>query len=171
MMTAFEPEEARVRESLQTAGATYEWLLCDPALADTAVFCEHYGISPDRSANTIIVASKKEPKLYAACLVLATSRLDVNRAVSDLMGVKRLSFATADETMTLTGMLVGGVTVFGLPAGIPIYIDARVMLAEDVVVGGGSRSAKVRVVPDCLRRLPGAVVVEGLAVSRDAAAT
>ena len=157
--------ESRVRGSLQMMGATYEWMPCDPSLADTALFCEHYGIPPNRSANTIIVAGKKDPQQFAACLVLADSRLDVNRVVSRLMGVKRLSFATADETMNLTGMMVGGVTLFGLPP-IPIYIDSRVMASDYVVLGGGSRSAKVKIAPSELIRLPGASVIEGLAIPR-----
>lgn len=138
-------------------------MACDPALADTAAFCAHYGVPPERTGNTIIVASKKEPKQYAACLVLATSRLDVNHAVARLMGVKKLSFAAAEETRGLTGMEVGGVTVFGLPAELPLYVDSRVMLLDEVLIGGGSRSWKIWIAPEALLRIPGASVVEGLA--------
>ena len=155
--------EARVEDALASLGISFRRMACDPALADTAAFCAHYGVPAERTGNTIIVASKKEPKQYAACLVLATSRLDVNHAVARLMGVKKLSFATADETRGLTGMEVGGVTVFGLPAELPLYVDSRVMRLDEVLVGGGSRSWKIWVPPDALLRIPGASVVEGLA--------
>jgi len=155
--------EARIRAALEAVTDSFEILPCDPALADTAAFCAHYGVDPAHSANTIVVASKKEPKVYAACLVLATTRLDVNHAVRALLGGAKLSFASGEETVALTGMMMGGVTVFGLPPGLPLFIDSAVMAAPTVVVGGGSRSMKVRLQPDVLRRIPGAQVIEGLA--------
>lgn len=155
--------DRRVGETLDRLGVPYEIMQIDPAFADTAQFCERYGIPLDQSANTIIVASKKEPKQYAACLVLATTRLDVNHAVRKLMNVSRLSFATAEETRELTGMMIGGVTVFALPPDLPIYVDAAVMVPDWIIVGGGSRSTKIKTSPESLRRLPHAQVVSGLA--------
>ena len=155
--------EARVRAALESATGSFEILPCDPALADTAAFCAHYGVDPAESANTIVVASKKEPKRYAACLVLSTTRLDANHAVRKLLGGQKLSFASEEETRALTGMMMGGVTVFALPPDLPLYIDSAVLAARSVVVGGGSRSMKIRLSPEALRRVPGAVVVEGLA--------
>jgi prolyl-tRNA editing enzyme YbaK/EbsC (Cys-tRNA(Pro) deacylase) len=155
--------EGRVRAALEALSESFEILPCDPALADTAAFCAHYGIPPGESANTIVVATKKEPRRHAACLVLATTRLDVNHAVRKLLGGQKLSFASGEETAALTGMMMGGVTVFGLPPDLPIYIDAAVLKARSVVVGGGSRSCKVRIHPDVLGRLPNATVIEGLA--------
>jgi prolyl-tRNA editing enzyme YbaK/EbsC (Cys-tRNA(Pro) deacylase) len=154
---------ARVVSMLDGLGVPYELMHIDPAFADTAVFCERYGIPLDRSANTIVVASKKEPRQYCACLVLATTRLDVNHAVKKLMGAARVSFASAEETAALTGMRIGGVTVFALPAGLPLYVDARVMAPDWIIVGGGGRSTKVKIAPEALRRLPGMSVVPGLA--------
>jgi len=151
--------DARVRASLDGLGVAYEVMRIDPDFADTAQFCEKYGVPLDRSANTIVVASKKEPKLYCACVVLATTRLDVNHAVKRLMGASRVSFATADETKALTGMMIGGVTVFALPPDVPLYVDDRLMPLDWVILGGGSRSTKIRVAPEALRRLPGAQVV------------
>ena len=153
----------RVRSVLDGLGVPFEVMTIDPDFADTAQFCAKYGIPLDQSANTIIVASKKEPKQYAACLVLATTRLDVNHAVKKLMGASRVSFATADETKELTGMLIGGVTVFALPDGLPIWVDERVMGPEWIIVGGGGRSTKIKLSPDALRRLPNVTVVPGLA--------
>jgi prolyl-tRNA editing enzyme YbaK/EbsC (Cys-tRNA(Pro) deacylase) len=152
-----------VTATLNGLGVPYEIHEIDPDFADTAAYCEKYGIPPEQSANTIIVASKKEPKQYCACVVLATTRLDVNHAVKKLMGVSKVSFASADETQALTGMMIGGVTLFALPPDLPIYVDDRVMACEWIIVGGGSRSAKIRVSPEVLPRLPGVTVVPGLA--------
>ena len=158
-----DPSDAAVRAVLEGLGAPYEIITIDPDFADTAQFCEKYGIPLEQSANTIIVTSKKEPKQYCACLVLATTRLDVNHSVKKLMSASRVSFAGADETAALTGQRIGGVTVFALPADLPIYVDARVMTPAWIIVGGGGRSTKVKIAPDVLRRLPNVSVVEGLA--------
>ena len=162
-MTESDAIEARVRGVLNELDIPFDTIVCRPDQADTAVFCEVFGIPHEASVNTILVASKKEPKRYAACLVLANTRLDVNRAVRKEMGVRKCSFASIDETEAVTGMISGGVTPFDLPSEIPILIDARIS-GEDVMwLGGGSRSLKVGVKADDLARLPNARVVEGLA--------
>ena len=155
--------ETLVRGELARLEMPFEVIVCRPDQADTAVFCEVFGIAPEASVNTILVASKKQPKVYAACLVLATTRLDVNRAVRKEMGVRKASFASFEETEAVTGMMSGGVTPFALPEGIPILIDARIAGEEVMWLGGGSRSLKIGVAADDLARLPGARVVEGLA--------
>ena len=154
--------ERRVVEVLGRLGVPYEWIEIDPAFADTAAFCAKYGSPLDRAGNTIIVASKKEPRQYAACVVLATTRLDVNHAVRSLMGVSKVSFASADETMALTGMLLGGVTVFALPEDLPIYVDDKLMALDWIILGSGSRSSKIKTSPEVFRRLPNARIVAGL---------
>jgi len=155
--------DTTVQHQLDQLGVPYELFPCDPNLADTANFCAAYGFRPDESANTILVIGKSDPPVYAACVVLATTRLDVNRTVRQRLGTRKASFAPAEETRAITGMEIGGVTVFGLPPGLPIWIDARVMQLERVVLGGGSRSFKVIAAPTILLQLPGAEVVEGLA--------
>jgi len=141
----------------------YEVLSCDPDLADTAAFCAHYGFSIEQAANTIIVASKKvAPPKYAACVVLGTTRLDVNKKVSELLAIKRLSFADEETTVDLTGMMIGGVTAFGI-CDLPIYVDTAVMEQAQVVMGGGNRSSKLLLNPNELTKLPNVAVVEGLA--------
>ena len=160
---AADRSEEPVRAELARLGIAHELMPCDPDLADTAAFCEAYGVAPEDSANTIIVVGKADPPRYVACVVLATTRLDVNKAVRKRLGVRKASFASADETRELTGMLIGGVTAFGLPGGMPIWVDQRVMSRPEVVLGGGSRSLKVRVAPQALLALPNVEVVEGLA--------
>ncbi len=148
---------------LRGLGQPYELFPCDPALADTAAFCEAYGFDPEDSANTIVVIGKSEPPRFAACVTLAPYRLDVNRTVRDRLGTRKASFAPPDDTAALTGMAMGGVTVFGLPDGLPIWVDARVMTRDRIVLGGGSRSWKVLAPPAILRALPDVEIVEGLA--------
>ena len=153
----------RLEAVVAPLGVAYEIFACDPALADTAAFCAAYGFDMGNSANTIMVVGKSEPRQYAACLVLATHRLDVNRAVRAKFGRGKASFAAADETREITGMEIGGVTPFGLPAGLPIWVDAAVMGRPRIVLGGGSRSWKVLAAPQILLRVPNVEVVEGLA--------
>ena len=152
-----------VQRALLSNDVTYEVLPCDPDMADTAAFCAHYGFAIEQAANTILVASKKvDPPKYAACVVLGTTRLDVNKKVSELLAVKRLSFADEETTMDLTGMMIGGVTAFGI-GDLPIYVDSAVMEQARVVMGGGNRSSKLLLDPNELIKLPNVVVVEGLA--------
>ena len=160
--------DRKVTTSLDALGVPYEIMTIDPDFADTARFCERYGIPLDNSANTIIVASKKEPKQYVACVVKATTRLDVNHAVRKLMNASRVSFATADETMALTGMMIGGVTIFALPSDLPVYVDERLMSLDWLILGGGSRSTKVKASPEVFRRLPNTTIVPGLATDASA---
>jgi len=155
--------EMRVRAAAEATGVPFEVIECDPALADTAAFCEAYGYSTDISANTIVVGSKTDPPMYVACVVLATSRLDVNGTVRRKLGARKVSFAPADATAEVTGMVMGGVTMFGLPDGLPIWIDAEVMRRDQIIVGGGSRSLKLLVPAAALAALPGAEVVDALA--------
>ena len=157
--------EQRVGDVLEGIGIPYEVVRIDPAFADTAQFCERYAFPMEQSANTIIVGSKKEPRQYAACVVKATTRLDVNHTVRRLMGVSRLSFATAEETKALTGMMIGGVTVFALPEDMPLYVDEALMSCPWVILGGGSRSTKVKIAPEVFRRLRAAQIIPGLATA------
>ncbi len=155
----------RVLEELDALGAAYEVVPCDPELADTEQFCEAYGYEPDESANAIVVVGKTDPPVHVMCLVLADSRLDVNRAVRKRLGVRKCSFASADQTVALTGMAIGGVTPFGTTTPLELWIDARVMQRPRVIIGGGSRDRKLLVPPATLEAHPRSVVIEGLAVA------
>ncbi len=164
------------RAALETALAghgEYELFPCDPALADTAAFCAAYGFAPGDSANTIVVVGKSSPPVFAACIVLATHRLDVNHAVRDRLGTRKASFASPEETREITGHVIGGVTDFGLPDGLPLWVDAAVMARPRIVLGGGSRSWKVLAPSSILLTLANVEVVDGLAypaLPRDPAA-
>jgi prolyl-tRNA editing enzyme YbaK/EbsC (Cys-tRNA(Pro) deacylase) len=156
--------EERVVQILDSFGVPYELMQIDPAFADTAACCEKYGLPLDSAGNTIVVASKKEPRKYGACVVKATTRLDVNHAVRALLGTSKVSFASAEETKTLTGMMIGGVTVFALPPDLPIYVDDKLMEREWVILGSGSRSSKIKIAPEVFRRIPNATIVPNLAL-------
>lgn len=131
----------------------------DADLADTAAFCDAYGVAPEDSANCIVVAGRRgETTTLAACVVLATTRADINGAVRRLLDARKASFAPMDEAVRLTGMAYGGITPVGLPDGWPILVDARVAAHPAVVVGAGIRGAKLRLPGAVLAGLPGAVV-------------
>ena len=163
-MTMRDLLEPQLRNQLDALGIDYEVLPCDPQLADTAVFCEHYGYLPDDSANTILVASKSGEKKYVACVVLASTRLDVNRTVRKRMGVRRISFASADETRSVSGMEIGGVTPFTLPSDVPLWVDSRVVSRPWIILGGGNRSCKIRVAPAVFMHTSNTEMVDGLAL-------
>ena len=149
-----------VRNALDASRIDYEALACEPGLADTAEFCRHYGIASEDACNAILVAVKTTPRRYLACLVRADTRLDVNRKLATLAGTKRLSFASAEETASQTGMMIGGVSIAGLPAGTPLYIDEQVMERSTIIIGGGNRSSKARLAPSELLKLPHARAVD-----------
>ncbi|HEY9733308.1 MAG TPA: YbaK/EbsC family protein [Drouetiella sp.] len=154
-----------VEEFLLKFGLIYKVFECDPDFADTAQFCEKYGFSEGHSANTIVVAGKADPLKLCACVILATTKVDVNRKVCKLLSVKKGSFASGDQTKELTGMQIGGVTPFGLP-DIPIYVDAAVMNVSEAILGGGNRSTKVLLDPKELLKIPHVEVIDGLAVAK-----
>ena len=154
---------ARALAAVEATGLPHEVVEIDPALADTAEFCAAYGYALEDSVNCLLVASRDDDPVVAACLVLATTRLDVNRTVRRLLGVKRLSFAPPELTLARTGMELGGVTPFGLDPAIPLYADARIADRDRVIVGGGSRAVKLLVPPAALVAV-GAVLVPDLAL-------
>jgi len=158
-----DPLRERVLEAATDAGADFEPMECDPDLADTAVFCEHYDIPLERSGNTIVLESKRPKGHHAVFIVLANTRLDVNGKARALMDVKKVSFAPPETTAEVTGMVMGGVTPFGLPQELSIYIDSRVLDHPWVIVGGGTRDLKLKVDPEVFTRLASCMVVDGLA--------
>ncbi len=157
--------ESQVLAALRDLGVSYEIVHIDPEFADTVDFCEEYGYPLETSGNTIIVASKRGEKKYCACIVQASARLDVNHTVKRLMDVSRASFASADETMELTGMMIGGVTAFALPPDLPVYADPNLQSQEYVILGSGSRSSKLKIPPEDLGKIPGVEFIDGLAMS------
>lgn len=146
-----------------TDGSGVEVTEIDPEVADTTAFCERYGVRLDESANCVVVAGRRggETKL-AACLVLATTRTDVNGMARRYLDVRKASFASMDLAVSETGMEYGGITPFGLPAHWPLLIDAAIAKADRVIVGSGLRRSKLRTSASLLATLPTATVIEGL---------
>ena len=163
MTESFSSSTSSVLKTVSDLGLPHAVIEIDPALADTALFCENYGFPMEQSGNTIIVASKKKPKVFVACVVLATTRLDVNKRVRKLMGVSKVSFASVEEMEVLTGMEVGGVTPFSLPEGLPLYVDSRIMELDWVILGGGGRNRKLKISPEVFHQFS-AEIVENLAL-------
>ncbi|GAA0810446.1 YbaK/EbsC family protein [Spirilliplanes yamanashiensis] len=136
----------------------------DPELADTAAFCEAYGVQLGESANCVLVAGRRgEITRYAACIVLATTRADVNGVVRRHLDVRKASFAPMEDAVRLSGMEYGGITPIGLPATWPILVDARVVARPHVIIGSGVRHSKIAIAGPALGALPNAEVIEGLA--------
>lgn len=152
--------EQRVVALATAMDPTVEVVHIDADLADTAAFCEAYGYSLEESGNCLLVASKTGEKTYAACIVQATRRLDLNRHSRQIVGARKASFATAEETVEQTGMVPGGVTPIGLPEDLPLFIDAPIAALERIIIGGGGRGVKLRLDVAALVGLPNATVAE-----------
>lgn len=136
----------------------------DASLADTAEFCEHYGVQLADSANCVVIAGKRGSTVsYAACVILATTRADVNGTVRRRLGAKKASFAAMDEAVALSGMEYGGITPIGLPGDWPVLVDSAVLHRDIAVIGSGLRRSKLALPGSALAELPSAEVVDGLA--------
>ena len=163
MTESYSSSTSSVLKTVANLGLSYEVIEIDPALVDTALFCEDYGFPMEQSGNTIIVASKKEPKVFVACVVMANTRLDVNKRVRKLMGVSKASFASTEEMKGLTGMEVGGVTPLSLPEELKLYVDSRIMKLDWVLLGGGVRYQKIKISTEVFHQI-GAEIVKNLAL-------
>jgi prolyl-tRNA editing enzyme YbaK/EbsC (Cys-tRNA(Pro) deacylase) len=136
----------------------------DPELADTAAFCERYGVTPEDSANCVVIAGRRgQTTSYAACVVLATTRADVNGVVRRRLDARKASFAPMDDAVAQTAMEYGGITPIGLPADWPVLIDAAVLQRPVVVIGSGLRRSKIALPSAALAELTAAEVISGLA--------
>ena len=139
----------------------------DPEVADTQAFCERYGVRMDQSANCVIVAAKREGRRwFAACVVLATTRADVNGLVKKHLGAAKISFAPMDEAVAETGMEYGGITPLGLPPDWPVLIDDAVAAAGEVVIGSGVRRSKLILSGNALAATPNVTVLTSLGTVR-----
>ena len=154
----------QIQQFLELCGYDYEVWPCDPNLADTARYCEHYQVPLENSANAILVRSKTGEKKYALCVLRTTDRLNGNHTVRKKLGARKVSFASADETREMTGMEIGGVTPFCLPNDLPVWIETAVMDCEYVVLGGGNRSSKIKVDPQAIAQQTNVEVVIDLAL-------
>lgn len=147
---------------VEALGVDYQVLSCNPMFADTAVFCEQYGFNLGDSANCIIIASNTAPRKYAACVLLADSRLGVTRDIRKRLGSKRTSFATVSEAVAITGMQVGGIMPLALPEALPLFIDARVLDRSRIILGSGRRDSKVLISPEVFKKSSQAEIVQNL---------
>ncbi|WP_158863784.1 YbaK/EbsC family protein [Leifsonia sp. AG29] len=135
----------------------------DPAVSDTAATRDEFGLDDAHLANCVVVGGKREGvERIAACVVLATTRADVNGTVKRLLDVRKASFLPMDRAVELTGMEYGGITPIGLPAEWPVLVDARVLEQEVVIIGSGVRRSKILLPGRLLGELPSARVIDGL---------
>jgi prolyl-tRNA editing enzyme YbaK/EbsC (Cys-tRNA(Pro) deacylase) len=163
------PVAAALRALDPALAAHVEVAPIDAMLADTAAFCAAYGVGLNVSANCVVIAGTRgEVTRYAACVVLATTRLDVNGVVRRLLNARKASFAPMDDAVALSGMEYGGITPVGLPADWALYLDARVAALSSAIVGSGIRGSKLQLPGAVLAALPGAEVIDGLATEVEA---
>ena len=153
----------KIRQFLESTKLKFEVMDCDPNLADTEVFCKEYGINLEDSVNAILVKTKTGELKYAACALLATTRLDINKTIRKKLGARKVSFADIEETAKLTAMNIGGVTPLTLPSTFPLWVDSKVMQRNSIVLGGGNRSSKIKVSPKIFNYTINTEIVEGLA--------
>ncbi len=157
-------------EALRGLWVDVEVTEIDPALADTAAFCERYGVSPAESANCVVIAARRGGETsYAACMVAATTRADVNGLVRRHLAARKASFAPVEAVTAATGMEYGGITPVGLPEGWPVLVDEAVAKTGSVVIGSGIRGSKLRLPGRLLAALPAAQVLPGLGVPQNGA--
>ena len=135
----------KIRQFLESTKLEFEVMDCDPKLADTMIFCKEYGIDLEDSVNAILVKTKTGELKYAACALLATTKLDINKMIRKKLGARKVSFANIEETANLTEMHIGGVTPLTLPSTLPLWIDSKVMQRNFIVLGGGNRSSKIKI--------------------------
>lgn len=150
-----------VRRHIDDAGGHGLWVTeIDPDLADTAAFCEHYGVGLDISANCVVVEARRADRVWhAACMVLATTRADVNGIVRKHVDARKISFASMDTAVSLTGMEYGGITPLGLPTDWSILVDQNVANQQRVIIGSGIRGSKLFAASEVLASLPAAEVM------------
>ena len=154
-----------VRDAIADLGVECFVAPIDPDLADTAAFCAAYDVPLEVSANCVVVAGRRaDVSMMAACLVRATDRADVNRVIRKRLDVRKISFAGMDDAVRQTSMEYGGITPIGLPADWRLLVDARVPATALVLIGSGIRGSKIILPGRLLAELPGAEVVEDLAV-------
>ena len=153
----------KTRQFLESTKLEFEVVDCDPKLADTNVFCQKYGVNLEDSVNAILVKTKTGELKYAACALLATTRLDINKTIRKKLGARKVSFADIKETAKITIMEIGGVTPLALPNFLPLWVDSKVMQRNSIVLGGGNRSSKIKVSPKIFNYTFNTEIVEGLA--------
>jgi prolyl-tRNA editing enzyme YbaK/EbsC (Cys-tRNA(Pro) deacylase) len=159
------PVTAALRDLPEGLRCEVEVAEIDPALADTAAFCARYGVLPAESANCVVIAARRGGETsYAACMVAATTRADVNGLVRRHLDARKASFAPVEAVTAATGMEYGGITPVGLPEGWPVLVDEAVAKTGSVVIGSGIRGSKLRLPGRLLAALPAAQVLPGLGV-------
>ena len=136
----------------------------DPAISDTAATRDAFGLELNWLANCVVVGGRRDGiEKVAACVILASTRADVNNSVRRLLDVRKASFLPMEQAVDLTGMEYGGITPIGLPSEWPIFVDSRVIGEPAVIIGSGVRRSKILLPGRLLERIPSVQVIEGLA--------
>ena len=153
----------KIRQFLESTELKFKIMDCNPKLADTKGFCKEYGIKLEDSANAILVKTKTGELKYALCVLLATTRLDINNLIKKKLNARKVSFANSEETARITEMSIGGVTPITLPIDLPLWIDSKVMQRDTIILGGGNRSSKIQISPLIFNFTSNTEIIESLA--------
>ncbi len=151
-----------VYDHISKLGIPYKIVECKKEYADTHLFCEKYEYPIEYCANTILLSSKKPSDYYVACVLQGNKKLDVNNKVRKFMNSSKVSFASQEETVALTNMKPGGVTIFGLPKSINVYVDSEIMNKPYLIFGSGNRNSKIIIEPNCLNQIPNIKLIENI---------
>lgn len=139
----------------------------DPHLSDTVAFCEKYGVGMNQAANCVVLEAKRgERTWFAACVILGSTRADVNGVARRTLDARKVSFAPMEQAVAQSGMEYGAITPIGLPSDWPLLIDKAVADSEYVIIGSGVRKSKLAVPGSFLASLPNATIIDGLAQLR-----
>ena len=151
-----------IQKFLENTKLDFEIMDCESDFADTHDFCKRYGINFEDAANTIVVKSKTGDLKYAACVLLATTKLDTNKTIRKKLSTHKVSFANIEESKKLTNMQIGGVTPIELPKNLLLWVDPRVMQKKIIVLGGGNRTSKIKISPNIFNHTLNTEIVVGL---------
>ena len=154
-----------IRTFLLSTKLDFEIMDCEPDMADTNIFCKKYNVNLEDAANTILIKSKTGELKYAACVLLATTKLDTNKTIRKKLSTHKVSFASIEESEKLTNMQIGGITPIELPKNLPLWIDSRVMQRKIIVLGGGNRTSKIKISPNIFNYTLNTEIVSRLAKS------
>lgn len=136
----------------------------DPQYSDSANFCEQFKVDLQLATNCVIVEARRgDQRWFAAVLIPASSRADINGIARRTLGARSVSFAPMEVAVRESGMEYGGITPIGLPGEWPLLIDAAVMHSDVRILGAGKRCAKLVVPGNILKELPSSVILENLA--------
>lgn len=114
------------------------------------------GIGPEDAAKDVILRRGEE---YVLALIPASERLDLKKADDLIDAEGELRLATEDEIEAdFPGFVVGALPPFGPILEVEEIVDRRLLAHDQVLCSGGDHSHSIKVDPNEIVRLAGAMV-------------